>query len=544
MRSAIIALLAPVLAPVLVPVLVSGAVADAAEECRVVDFDFTPTDDLQIVIWIEDAAGNYIDTAYITSLTGTYGLGNRPGRMDFNTAWRWPYGRRTNTFPVWAHRHDLAFPLVVFQNSAEDNLSHPFSQSSTEQFYCRPLDEANDNDLEMWDAESCASTVFTDKGELSSTLTSAYPPREDLKTVSGIDDPSVQLFDQLNPFDAVSRATPPGGAELRVSWSIGGPLAGGEYVAWIEVAKELDQNASHDYPEPADISWDWYGIPGGGQPSVVWRIPFSLEETTSTASVIDYLGYGDPFGEDGEVREPDGSITTDVPGSGASRLLLTKDDGEMYRFRVSARASTDDGPPGAPSEAEPVDITATAATVSFIAPGDDADLGPVAGFEVRWTAGTPMNDVTFPDANLAAVTVLPAEAGSLVDFTLDALLPSTHYYIGIQAYDECFNRSPVTVVEITTAEREVGTVDACFVATAAYGSLMANDVEVLRGFRDVYLRSNVFGELAVEAYYTFGPLLADFIDLSDTARETARTALEPMVAAVRRLMDDEPVARR
>ena len=51
-------------------------------------------------------AGDYIDTIYITQQTGTFGLGNRPGRFDFNSGPHWPYGRRITTFPVWSHaRH-------------------------------------------------------------------------------------------------------------------------------------------------------------------------------------------------------------------------------------------------------------------------------------------------------------------------------------------------------------------------------------------------------------------------------------------------------
>jgi hypothetical protein len=62
---------------------------------------------------------------------------------------------------------------------------------------------------------------------------------------------------------------------------------------------------------------------------------------------------------------------------------------------------------------------------------------------------------------------------------------------------------------------------------------MANDVEQLRGFRDQVLRQTVLGELAVEAYYTFGPVLAGVIGESEVLRATARTALEPVVARVR-----------
>src|SRR5690606_10567880 len=76
--------LGPGLAAVALVVVVAsvGAAATArADSCRVAEFELTPTADLQIVIWIESADGTYVDTAFITRTTGSYGLGNRPGIM-------------------------------------------------------------------------------------------------------------------------------------------------------------------------------------------------------------------------------------------------------------------------------------------------------------------------------------------------------------------------------------------------------------------------------------------------------------------------------
>ena len=56
--------------------------------------DQGPSIDPQIVIWIEKPTGQYVDTIFITQQTGLYGIGNRPGRFDFNSGPNWPYGRR------------------------------------------------------------------------------------------------------------------------------------------------------------------------------------------------------------------------------------------------------------------------------------------------------------------------------------------------------------------------------------------------------------------------------------------------------------------
>jgi hypothetical protein len=91
--------------------------ARADTECHTVAVDFVPAAGLQIVAWIEDANGNYVDTAFITAATGIHGLGNRVGELELNSGVRWPYGARITTFPVWAHHNGATFPMVVPQES-------------------------------------------------------------------------------------------------------------------------------------------------------------------------------------------------------------------------------------------------------------------------------------------------------------------------------------------------------------------------------------------------------------------------------------------
>jgi hypothetical protein len=521
---------------------VTEAQAGEAEQCWVVDVDFTPSEDLQIAIWLEDSLGNYVDTLYLTELTGHRGLGNRPGRIDFNSGPKWPYGRRENTFPIWAHRHGMSWPKVYFQNDigdhrAEDDLSHNFDESSTEQFYCRPLRE---NEA-AWDAETCASMIYTDKGVLSATEDSQYPPREDLSMVDGVDDPSVAEYAALNPFDAITQATPVGGHRRRVFWSVPDDLMPGSYVAWVEVSKEFDHNATYNpasYPAPDAILYKDYGVPYRGQPSVVYQVPFEIGPEHSVASTSAYFGYGAPDGEDGNVRPPDSTIETDVPGSGALRLLTTILGTEMYRVRVESRIIAEDQPPGAAEAAETVDVTASQVTVAFTEPPIVSGSG-LRGYEIRYRASDPMTEGNFFDSSPTMQVVEPQVPGARQEVTIANLLPRTHYFIGIRAFDDCQNYGPLIVLEVDTPERPVGEVDACFIATAAYGSLLANDVEMLRHVRDSYLRSNVLGELLVEAYYTFGPALAGLLGESEELRGIARDLLDPVVDYVRGLSADE-----
>ena len=541
-----------VLALLLGAQLALGPATAAAEQCQVVDVDFTPADmsgpmqlPLQIVAWIERPDGTFVETAFITRQVGTFGLGNRPGRWDFNSGPMWPYGRRVNVFPVWAHRYDAAratasppynhapFPDVVFQNGDDSNLSHPFNQSSRETRYCRPLMRVEAG-WALADAGTCASMAFTDKGVLG-TGTSLYPPRADLARTAA-DHVSVEQYAALNPFDAISGATPVNGEQATVSWAIPSGFPTGDYVMWVEVSREFDHNATYSVaaaPAPVGIPWAEYGEPYRGQPSVLYKVAFSIGETETVASTAEYAGYGDPTGASGLVRPPDGTISVDVVGSGAQRLAMTP---EGYRVRVTARPEFDFAPPGAPAGIEASEITSNAATISFTAPGDDGAIGKVKGYEVRMRAdGQPITEENFADSFPVTATLIPVVAGEQQKFDLEGLLFETEYYVGVRAFDDCRNLGPLTVLRFETAARASGEVDACFVATAAYGSVMANDVEMLRRFRDTVLQRTVLGELAVEAYYTFGPAVSGIVGESDLLRATARSFLDPIVDRVRAL---------
>jgi hypothetical protein len=516
----------------------------SADVCRVVDVDFTPTDELQIVAWIEQADGTFVDTIYITNKTGIYGIGNRPGRYDFNTGPvvkdMWPYGRRVNTFPVWAHRHGKTWPQVQFQDGNENGLSHAINVSSPEhQPFCRPMHATDDKAL--WDAGTCASAgnVFTDKGVFSATALSLYPPRVDVHRDPSLDSPSVDLYKSMNPFDAITHATPASGEATETSWALPADLADGDYVVWIEVSKTFDFNDTYNstvYPSPV-VAYGDFGKAYRGQPSIVYSVPITVGAAKTTAHSLSYVGYGDVDGGTGTLHPPDATITTDTPGTGASRLqIIPGSTGD--RVEVCARPEANTAPPGAITDLAVTEITSFTASLAFTAPGTalhtcTGQPSRVAGYEVRYRAGAEMTAANFADSSLAAVAMVPVDAGTSQMFELDGLLPQTDYWVGVRAYDDCRNYSDLAITTLTTPYTQSGEVDACFVATAAYGSLMANDVELLRSFRDSVLRSTVFGELAIETYYTFGPPVAGVVGESELLRATARAALRPVIEKVR-----------
>ena len=65
----------------------------------------------------------------------------------------------------------------------------------------------------------------------------------------------------------------------------------------------------------------------------------------------------------------------------------------------------------------------------------------------------------------------------------------------------------------------------CFIATAAYGSPMAPELDLLRAWRDIELSSIYLGRAFIEIYYRLSPPVARFIEKRDVLRMIVRTLL-------------------
>jgi hypothetical protein len=191
-------------------------------------------------------------------------------------------------------------------------------------------------------------------------------------------------------------------------------------------------------------------------------------------------------------------------------------------------------PPSAPSDLAATGIASTTATLTFVEPAPSAAQGRIVGYDVRVRAESPITDDNFDASMPVIATVIPGGPGMPQSVQVTGLLPETPYWLGVRAKDGCGQSGAIATVAMTTTAPQAPEVNACFIATAAYGSILANDVEMLRRFRDVALRSNALGELAVETYYTFGPSLAGVVGESDVLRATARAALRPIIERVKR----------
>ncbi|MES2964709.1 MAG: CFI-box-CTERM domain-containing protein [Bdellovibrionota bacterium] len=127
------------------------------------------------------------------------------------------------------------------------------------------------------------------------------------------------------------------------------------------------------------------------------------------------------------------------------------------------------------------------------------------------------NDETY-DVKVAVVDVAGNTGyySPLAQATLCDSASSTNPGTGVA---ECHVARPSEVVGILSEQVN------CFVATAAYGSPLENEVSTFRAFRDRFLSRTYLGKKFVIAYYHYGPKAAKFISANEMRRSIARAAL-------------------
>ena len=87
-----------------------------------------------------------------------------------------------------------------------------------------------------------------------------------------------------------------------------------------------------------------------------------------------------------------------------------------------------------------------------------------------------------------------------------------------------------TGVQLVIAE-DTSPPGGCFIATAAYGTESAAEIDTLRAFRDEVLLESTVGSQLVELYYQTSPPVADFISENSLLRTIVRElVIDPMVS--------------
>jgi hypothetical protein len=510
--------------------------------------DFLP----QVAIWLARAPdAGFVDTIMVTNATAQFGIGNRPGRQDFPSGPRFPYGRRPMALPVWAHARGQLYPMVVMNDGDEDNLGGHEITSSPEPYFCRPMMPS-----ELVDTITCASGFFRSaKGVIDGARTSYYPPRNDLEDVvaqpcrllvnrpgGGCDFGAAAQYALLNDLDAVATATPPAGQRLEGVWREPDGLPPGRYQVMVEVGKEFDTNDRYDASAWASTKYvTGYGIFGNlGQPSAVFSVPLTLGgDGTQAATTTDSVGHGDATGATGTLFPPDGTLARE-PGSGVARLSVI--DGhagrgvlDVVETSCGVDACTPGRPPPtpAPIAVAPADVAPTSALVRLRQSSDGTT--PLLAYELRFAALSPEQPIS--EAMFSRWTPGPSpavgapEAETSVQLT--GLVPDSWYVVGARARGACAD-SVISYARFRTTLVKFQQLSGCFVLSAAFA---APEVAAMRRLRDNLTSLASVSAAAVDLYYRSAPPLARVERQSELARALARTVLRPIIDVTGALLD-------
>ena len=238
---------------------------------------------------------------------------------------------------------------------------------------------------------------------------------------------------------------------------------------------------------------------------------------------------------------------------------------------ILAYGFVEDPPTGRFGANDATDVTVTplgttAALISCLTPPGDA-VGDVDVFVVNF-AGTPdevfgmLEDAFTYEASIPMITSVVPDTGApgqtftitgtgfaqdvVVTFDYEGLpivlisvdcdtivgtvpnLPPGDYEVYVWDQDSG-NYDYYSYFTIIVGAGRGGSGGPCFIATAAYGTPAADELEVLRTFRDRYLLTNAAGTALMRSYYKYSPAVANVVASNSVLRALTRAVLTAIV---------------
>ncbi|HIA48238.1 MAG TPA: hypothetical protein EYN96_09805 [Candidatus Hydrogenedentes bacterium] len=149
---------------------------------------------------------------------------------------------------------------------------------------------------------------------------------------------------------------------------------------------------------------------------------------------------------------------------------------------------------------------------------------PVTAANVYGFGLTRQSDGTFaPETDAANVEIDPASSATratVTDGIINAALSNANSMISV---------ATTGGAGASSGGGSGSSSSTCFIATAAYGTPMAAEIDTLRAVRDMYLLNNVAGSAFVDTYYRLSPAVADKVAESPMLAALVRALLTPFV---------------
>ena len=326
---------------------------------------------------------------------------------------------------------------------------------------------------------------------------------------------------------------------------IGQPAAGhSESGNFTLEAGFLTVGAPADTTPPADVTNLAVSSPTVSSLNLTWTAPGD-DGSEGTASEYDIRYASEAI--DTEVNWAAATTVTGEPspsvaGSSESFEVTGLSSNTTYYFALKTAdevpnlSGLSNSPHGTTSSA-PVPPTVALSTATYsVGEGDGnatitVNLSAASAETVTVGYATSDGTATAPDDYTVASGTLTFNSSETSKTFSVSIVDDAVVEIDEAVYLSLSNPSNATLGEPSTAVLTiVDDESGCFIATAAYGIPMAEEIEILREFRDEYLLTNPVGQALVDIYYSVSPPIAKFITEHPSLKPIVRTGLVPAVA--------------